>query len=149
MGYNTKPSNRAVLAAVIDPDAYAAGTYTSGWVSTVDYPAIQAIVMVGDMGASATVDAKLQQATSAAGAGAKDVSGRAITQLTQAGTDNDKQAVINCRAEDLDRDNSFTHVRLSITVATAACDAGGLILGHDARYQPKDDASTVDEVVGS
>ncbi len=147
MNPNIKPSNRGVLAAVIDPDALTAATHTSGWVSMVDFGAIMAVIMAGTLGASATVDAKLEQATDSSGTGTKDISGKAITQLTQAGTDSDKQAIINCRSDELDVNNSFTHVRLSITVGTATSDGGGLILGFDGRYQPVADASTVDEVV--
>ena len=147
MNVNILPSNEAVLAGVIDPDAYAAGTYTSGWVHMGTYEAIQAIVMVGTMATNSTVDAKLEQATDSSGTGAKDISGKAITQLTEAGTDSDKQAIINCRSDELDVANGFDYVRLSMTVATAASDSGGIVLGHYARYQPATDATTVDEVV--
>ena len=122
---NTLPSNRAVLAGVIDPDAATAATYTTGWISMADFGSIQAVIMAGTLGTSATLDAK----------------------LTQGGTDSDKQAIINCRAEELDVDNSFTHVRLSVTVGTATSDVAAFVLGHDARYAPADDISTVDEVV--
>lgn len=147
MNPNILPSDKAVLAAVIDPDAYSANTYTSGWVHMGTYESIQAIVMVGTMATNSTVDAKLEQATDSSGTSAKDISGKAITQLTEAGTDSDKQAIINCFANELDVANGFDYVRLSVTVATAASDMGGLVLGHDARYQPATDATTVDEVV--
>lgn len=143
---NAPLHKQAQIAAVIDPDAYAAASHSSGWVDMATYEAILAIVFAGTLGASATLDAKLEQATSAAGAGAKDIAGKAITQLTQAGTDSDKQALIECRSEDLDVDNGFTHVRLTITVATATSDAGGLILGFAPRYE-QDNPATVDEVV--
>lgn len=144
---NILPSDQAVLAGIIDPDAYGASTVTSGWVSMVTFGAIQAIVMAGTLGSSATLDAKLEQASDGSGTGAKDITGKAITQLTQAGTDSDKQAIINCRADELDVDNGFTHVRLSMTVGTATSDAGGLVLGHFARYAPAADIAAVDEVV--
>lgn len=144
---NTLPSNRAVLAGVIDPDAATAATYTTGWISMADFGSIQAVIMAGTLGTSATLDAKLEQASDGSGTGAKDITGKAITQLTQGGTDSDKQAIINCRAEELDVDNSFTHVRLSVTVGTATSDVAAFVLGHDARYAPADDISTVDEVV--
>lgn len=147
MNPNILPSNEAVLAGIIDPDAYAASTVTSGWVSLVTYEAIQAIVMAGTLGSSATIDAKLEQASNSGGTGAKDITGKSITQLTQAGTDSDKQAIINCRSDELDVANGFTHVRLSMTIGTATSDAGGLILGHYARYQPATDLASVDEVV--
>lgn len=143
------PSDRAAVAGVIDPDAYSTGTQTTGWIDMGKFAAIMAIVQAGTLGASATIDAKLEQAQDSSGSGAKDVSGSDITQLTKAGSDDDKQAIINCWSEDLDLENSFTHVRLSITVGTAACDAGGLVLGFDARYAPAsdNDLASVDEIV--
>ena len=146
---NLLPSQRAAVAGVIDPDAYTAGPVTSAWIAMKTFQAIQAIVMAGTLGASATLDAKLEQATDSAGAGVKDITGKAITQLTQAGTDSDKQAVINCRAEELDVANDFDYVRLSMTIAVATSDAGGIVLGHDPRYAPAsdNDLSSVDEIV--
>lgn len=138
----------AVLGA-IDPDAYAAGTYTTGWISAANFQTFLAIVTAGDLGSSATLDAKIEQATSAAGAGAKDLTGALITQLTQAGTDSNKQALISFGSGNLDIANAFTHFRLSMTVATAASDAGAIVLGGSPRLGPASsyDATSVDEVV--
>ncbi|MBR9764804.1 MAG: hypothetical protein GYB53_15065 [Rhodobacteraceae bacterium] len=143
------PSDRAAVVGVIDPDAYAANTYTTGWISMSAFQSIMACIMAGDLGASATVDAKIEQATDDSGSDAKDVAGAAITQLTKAGSDDNKQAVINCNAEDLDLANDFTHARLSVTVATAACDVGAVVLGFDPRYGPASDSdlASVDEIV--
>ena len=148
MSTNTNPpiSSQVVVAGVIDPDAYSASTVTTGWIDMGMFEAIMATVMVGTMGTGAPADAKLQQAPDAAGTGAKDVTGKAITQLTEAGTDSDKQAIIECRSDELDVNNSFTHVRLSVTIGTAACDAGAIVHGVAARYQ-QDNAATVDEIV--
>ena len=147
---NIKPSDRAAILAAIDPDAAAAGTVNTAWIDVTNWQNLMAIAMAGDLGASATLDAKLQQATTNAGAGAKDVAGKAITQLTQAGTDGDKQAIINCSQYDLDFANGFKFVRLSMTVAVAASEIGGLLLGFDPRYNTAsdNDATTVDEIVG-
>lgn len=147
MNNNILPSNRAVLAGVIDPDVTAAGSVSTGWVHMGTYENIMAIAFAGTLGTSATVDAKIEQATDSSGTGAKDITDKSITQLTQAGTDSDKQAIINCRADELDVANGFDYVRLTITVAVATSDIGGCILGFDARYQPAAAASTVDEVV--
>lgn len=146
----TRPTDKIAVVANIDPDAYAAGTVESGWVSAADFNAFMAIIQAGDLGASATIDAKIEQATDNSGTGAKDVAGKAITQLTQAGTDDNKQAIIEFCGEDLDVDNDFNFVRVSLTVGTATSDAGACLLGIDARYGPASDsdASTVDEIVG-
>lgn len=144
-----RPSDVAAVVAMIDPDAYAAGTVVSAYVAMADFDKIMAIVMAGTLGSSATLDAKLVQATDSSGTGVKDITGKAITQLTQAGTDSDKQAVINCVAEELDVAGGFTHVALSMTVATATSDAGGIVLGFNPRFGPAsdNDLASVDEIV--
>ena len=143
---NARPSDVAPLMATIDPDAYAADTYVSDYVDMRNFHAAMAVVMAGTLGASATLDAKLVQATDASGTGAKDISGKAITQLVKA-TDDDKQAVINLRAEELDVDGGFTHVALSMTVGTATSDAGAVLLGLFARHEPAADLASVAEIV--
>ncbi len=143
------PSDRAAIAGVVDPDAIAAGTVTTGWIAMATFEKVMAVIMAGTLGASATLDAKLEQAQDGSGTGAKDITGKAITQLTQAGSDSDKQAIINLTAEELDVTNGFTHVRLSMTVGVATSDAGAVVLGFDARYQPAsdNDLASVDEIV--
>ena len=146
---NNLMSEEFALVATVDPDVLTAATHTSDWVNMTTFQQIMAVVLAGTLGASATFDAKLEQATDSSGTGAKDVSGKSITQLTQAGTDSDKQAIINLRADELDVANDFTHVRLSITVATASSDGAGVIFGRRARYQPASDhdLASVDEIV--
>lgn len=146
---NLLPSMRAAVAATIDPDVYTAAAYSSDWVDMATFESIMAVVMAGTLGTSATLDAKLQQATDGSGTGVKDITGKAITQLTEAGTDSDKQAIINCRSDELDVNNGFTHVRLTMTVAVATSDAGAIVLGLDPRYGPAsdNDLATVDEIV--
>lgn len=143
---NILPSDRQTLAAVINPQSAGAGTVTSGWVAMKDYDQIQALILTGTLGTSATVDAKLQQATDSSGTGAKDVTGKAITQLVKA-TDDNKQAIINCRSDELDVANAFAFVQLSITVGTAASEVAGVVLGTDARYQPMTAAATVVQTI--
>ncbi len=144
----SKMSEKVQVVAVIDPDANAAGTIVSAWVSMASFEEVLAIIMAGDLGSSATIDAKMRQATDSSGTGAKDITGKAITQLTQAGTDqSNKQAQINVRAEELDRTNGFTHVALSFTTATATSDSGAILLGMNSRYQPGTPATSVIETI--
>jgi len=146
--FNALLSEQVAVVGVIDPDANTAATLTTGWIDMSVYGGLLAIVMAGDLGTSATIDAKIEQATSSGGAGAKDVTGKVITQLTQAGTDkSNKQALINMRAEELDRTNGFTHARLSMTTATATSDSGAIVLGLRGRYSPVAQAASVIEAV--
>lgn len=143
MNPNLKPSDQVALLAVKDPVSQAAATVTSGWLSMANVQAILAVIQTGVLGTAATIDAKLRQATNSSGANAKDIDGKAITQLVKATNDND-QAMINCRSDELDVDGGFTHVELSITVGTAASIFSAAVWGFYPRYQP---ASHVDSVV--
>ncbi len=148
MNQNVLPSNRAAVVGAIDPDVTTASTVTTGWIAAANFATFMALIMAGTLGTSATFDAKLEQATDGSGSDVKDITGKAITQLTQAGTDeSDKQAVINLRADELDVANSFTHFRLSMTVAVATSDLGAVVLGLDPRYGPPTPAATMVEAV--
>lgn len=150
MGSIALPSEKIGVVATIDPDAYAADTYVSDYVDMQDWPdGIMAIVMAGTLGSSATLDAKLRQAVNSSGGSVKDITGKAITQLTQAGTDDDKQAIIVLLPASLDVAGGFRYVALSMTVATATSDAGAIIIGMNPSYGPAadQDLASVDEIV--
>jgi len=145
-----KPSEMAAVAATIDPASLTANTYVSDWVDMKNFEQALAVILVGAITTNGTFDAKLRQATSSAGADAKDVTGKAIAQLTAAGTDSNKQALIQVRGDELDVAGGFSFVALSITTATAASLAGAAVLGFNPTYGPASgyDLSTVDEIVG-
>lgn len=130
---NLNPSDRAGIAAVIDPAQAAVGTITTPWIDARTFFSLLAIIATGVLGAGATVDASFEQATSNAGAGVKAVPGSAITQIVKA-TGDSKQALINIRPEDLDKNGGFKFVRLSITVGGAASQLAAIVLGLDPRY---------------
>ncbi|WP_267348127.1 hypothetical protein [Sphingomonas sp. GM_Shp_2] len=130
---NLNPSDRAGIAAVINPAQVAPGTVTTPWVDARTFFALLAIISTGVLGAGATIDAIVEQATSDAGAGAKAVAGSAIGQIAKATGDN-KQVAINVRPEDLDKNGGFKFVRLSINVGGAASFLSALLVGFDPRY---------------
>jgi hypothetical protein len=132
---NAKGSELLAVLATLDPASQAAGTITTGWISAANHHSLLAIVQTGLLGTAATVDAKLQQALDASGTGAKDITGKAITQIVKASGDN-KQALINIRPEELDTINGFGFVRLSLTVAVAASQTAAQVLGVGARELP-------------
>ncbi|MET4170973.1 hypothetical protein ABIB99_002055 [Bradyrhizobium sp. LA6.1] len=143
-----KPSQRVGIVGFISPVSQAAGTVTSGWMDATTFHNFMAVLKTGVLGASATVDAKLQQATDNTGTGAKDVTGKAITQLVKASNDNN-QVTIDLKQEDLDFNGAFKWFRLSVTVAAAASLIDATIFGFDARYgfgTDNDAASVVQNV---
>ncbi len=130
---NMTINDHLALLGVIDPASKAAGTYTTGWIAASDFVRFEALLQVGAMTATGTIDAKLEQATSSGGAGAKDITGKLITQMLAA-ADSNKQVRIELRNDELDANNNFTHFRLSVTTATAASILGAQILGMFPRY---------------
>lgn len=113
------------------------------------FESVLVVISAGTLGAAATVDAKIQQATSAAGAGAKDVAGKAITQLTKVGNDDNKQVLINLRQQELDVKNGFRFIRVLLTVGEAASAASAVVLGLGPRYGPArlGNAAAVSQIV--
>ena len=134
---NAKGSELLSILATIDPVSQGAGSVTSGWVNVANFHSFLAVVQTGVMGASATLDAKIQQAQDNTGTGVKDVTGKAITQIVKATGDN-KQAFINLRPEDVDNINGFGFVRVSLTVGVAASIVSGQLIGLNPRYATAD-----------
>lgn len=143
------PSDRLALVGAIAPASRAPGDVSTGWVAAKDFDKFLAVINGGALGTNGTIDAKLEQATTSGGDGVKDVTGKAITQITAA----NKQAMINLRTDELDVNNGFDYVRLTITIGdttspeTAESLASGLLFGFDARYAPGDDAASMLEAV--
>jgi hypothetical protein len=127
------------VVATIDPDAYAADTYLTDAIDMSVYRRVGFIIQVGTMGTDATIDFTIQEADGASGSYV-DIGGAssptfAITQLTQAGTDqSDTQVLIEVKAEDLSAGN--THIKGELVIGTAACDAAVLAVGAVAREMP-------------
>jgi hypothetical protein len=134
---NAKGSELLSVLATIDPAAQAVGTVTTGWVSVANHHGFLSLVQTGVLGTSATVDAKLQQALDSSGTSAKDITGKAITQIVKATGDN-KQVLINVKPEELDTVNGFGFVRLSLTVGVAPSQTSAQMLGLNPRFAPAD-----------
>ena len=150
-GYNLIPTDQCALLAVIDPDAYGASTVASAYVSVSGYRRLMAVCSVGDMQSGSTVDFTIRQSQTAetSPATAKAISGASITQFTKAGSDDNKQAIINLDVTALDLDNDFDCAAIQMVVGTAASDAAGYLFGFDPVYgaASDNDVSTVDEIV--
>ncbi len=148
---NLFPSVKAIVGGVIDPVVQVPATIETAWIDLGLFEQAMALLSVGTLVASSTVAAKLQQATDDTGAGAKDIAGKAITLLTQAGGDSDKQVKIDVRSDELDVNNDFRFVNLEIVVAAANAPLAAFLLGFEPRY-PTDgsvgeELASVDEVV--
>jgi len=147
MSYTERFTEQYAILDEHDPRTRQVATHVSSWVSLANYHRALLHLKVGDLGALATLDAGIQQASDSTGTGAKAITGKTITQLTQAGGDGPNyDAVIELRTEELDVTNGFEHVRFYVTIAVADCTYAATLFGDTSRFKPVS-TSGYDEVV--
>lgn len=136
------------VVATIDPDAYTAAAYTTDVIDMQNWREVVFIVQSGDLGASATLDFLVKGDTASGGSFSTTITGKTMTQYTQAGTDSDKQTLVRVTAEEAAA-QGFRYIRGTMTVGTATSDCGVIALGMGCRYQPVEnfDLASVDEMV--
>lgn len=122
----------------IDPVSQGAGTVNGSGVDMSKVQRLLAVLQTGVLGASATVDAKLQSCpVQGFGANVHDISGAAIVQLTQAGGKSNKVVTIEVRADQVAQQNAGDrYVRLVVTVAVAASLIAAVVYGGEAEFKP-------------
>lgn len=145
MEFTRRLSESLAVVACIDPDAYGTGAQSSDTIDMKYHNRVIFIVQAGDLGTNATIDFKVQE--SADGSTWSDLSGKSITQLTQAGTDSDKQAIVEVAADELGSGKRY--LKGVMTIGTAASDCGMIALADVSRYEPGAayDLASVDEIV--
>lgn len=116
------------------------GTFNTGWIGAKVACNFLALISANVVGTS--LDAKIEQAEDNAGLNAKDVTDKAITQLTAEGT-----ALIDVNHDDLDAENGFDFIRISVTTVGATTDFCAFLLALDPGYEPLAQGALVDEVV--
>lgn len=141
-------SELLAVVATIDPDAATAATYTSDVVDMLNFRRLLVILQVGEMQATSTIDLTIKGDTASGGSFATTITGKAITQLTAAGSDSDKQVLIDVTSEEV-RAQGYRYVRAALVVGTAASDCALVILGGRTRYRPAYDydLASVDEII--
>lgn len=148
---STLPTDNVAVVGYLAPISISATTLYTGYVPMKLFQKFLVALQVGVITGSGTLDAKIIAYTDGAGAGAYDVPGAAITQLTGAGSDSGKVALINFDKQLLAGNTAYTHFRVAVTAATAASVAGCVVLGVAPLYGPAsaNDAAIVDEIVSA
>lgn len=143
---NLRPSEFCAVLAAVNPQS-SSTAQNSSYVSVAKFHKALAIIQVGAIASTGTFDAKLQQAKDTSGTGVKDITGKAITQLSDTG--DNQQLLIDLDMAELDIANGFHCVRIATTPATAASLVSAVLLGFDPRFVPAsdNDAATVVEIV--
>jgi uncharacterized membrane protein len=148
-----KLSETLAIVSVIDPDAYTTGTHLGDAIDMSVHRRIMVIVSVGTFvtgGTAGTVTCVLTEATTSSGT-YRQISGKSITALTRAGTDDDKQAIINLSADELSA--GYRYVKVSMRVNVKGADAASIALAGQSRYADAAasttycDLASVDEIV--
>jgi len=138
-------TEKLALVAAIDPDSYTANTYYTDAIDMKYWERVVFVVAVGDMAATATVDFSAVEGTTTTPTTAF-ATAKEITQLTGAGTDDDKQALLEIRAEEMDPANRY--VRGKLVTATDASDVCVVALAEGWHKPASDfDLASVDEIV--
>jgi hypothetical protein len=142
-----RPHEMIQLLSSIDPDNQSAGTVTGDYVKADDFLQYMAVFNAGVLTSNNTTDFSVVQATDGSGTGAKEL--KAATQLTQAGTDSDKQVIISFDASDMDTVNGFLWFAPRVVTATAAGYVCANVFGINPiyGYNTDTDLSSVDEIV--
>lgn len=151
MGLSSRMYERMAVVATVDPDAYGTGEQNSDVIDMLYWRRVIFVVLAGTLGSSATLDVQIEGDTDSGMATAlADITGKAITQLTEAGTDSDKQAIIEVTAEEVAAQGK-RYIRAECTLGTATSDYGLIALGEPAHGSidvGAQDLATVDEKVG-
>ena len=116
-------SNRMTINVALAPVSKSAGSTTSAAIDLTGYSKGSLVVTAGVIASSGTVDCKVQTSATTGGSYA-DLSGAAITQMTQAGGDSGSVQQI-----DFEDPNGQPFVKTVLVNATAAAIQGVLVIG--------------------
>jgi hypothetical protein len=141
---SSQPSEQIAVVGTVDPQTVANTAKLTDAVDMSKFHELLAILLLGDM-ASETIDFELQESATAGGT-YTTITGKAATQLAAHATNNDnKQIVINLKAEELSAGKQFVKGRV-ITGGATGGPACVVMLGVKPRYGPASDDDLTDVV---
>lgn len=115
-------TDRATVVVALAPVSKSAGTTTSSAISMSGFGGGALLVNAGVIGSSGTVDCKITSSATSGGT-YTDVTGAAITQMTQAGGGSGTSQLVS-----FDMPTGHTHVKTVLVNATAAAIQGVFVL---------------------
>jgi hypothetical protein len=108
------------------------------------YDRIFILLHTGLLATNATLNVDVEQHTAASGGSTKNVTGKSITELTDA--DDNKLIGIELTAEELDIAGGYHYVSVEVIPAVGAAIFGLLVFAGDASYKPVS-VTNFDEIV--
>lgn len=147
-------SDRLAIVSVIDPADRASGTTLGDVIDMSVHRQLMFIVAVGNIQKPNTIDFKVTECATTGGTYVP-ISGKSITQLTQAGTDHNKQAIINLNASELTAGYRYVKGRLYVAGVTGTGNNGQSVITLAGKSRWSDavtttvygDLASVDEIV--
>lgn len=136
MVYTERVTELHQLGGVLYPDARAVGVYPTAWFDMSTHHRAVCFLVVGALSFGATVDLVLQEARDAAGTGAQNLPGKAITQLDQAAGDGNNVCAIELRTIEMTARYRYVRAVLTVDDKQAACDTCVLLFGLVDRDAP-------------
>lgn len=139
-------SEQLAVCATVDPEAQSASAVATDVIDMQKFDRVLFIVLVGEMTTNGTVDFVVK--SDSASGGSYATTEASITQLTEAGSDSDKQVLVEVRAIDVAA-NGNRYIKGTLTTATAASDVAVVAIGTPRFGSPVTsiDLATVDEIV--
>ncbi len=117
---------------VLAPASRGAGAVTGATYLSMDgHESAVALLDVGAIVATGTINLKVVQATDAVGTGSKDMADAVLVQIADTG--GSKLYAIEFRADTLDHNNGFVYVSVTLTTAAAANIAGVTLMRYRGR----------------
>jgi hypothetical protein len=147
MSYTARFSENFELLGGLSPEAAngTVGEHNTGYVSLENYHRAIIIITAGEAGGASTIDVDVEEATSAAGAGAQNIAGKAITQLVAA--DEGETVYIELRTAELDVNNDYSFINVEVTIAVNTFTSDVKIYGFVPRFADVPVAN-IAEIVG-
>lgn len=145
----SRVSEELAVIGTIDPDAYGTGAQNGDVIDMAKWRRVLFILLAGELGSSATLDFEVFGDVASNGSFATAITGKEITQLTQAGTDSDKQVLVEVTSEEVAA-QGLRYIRPTATLGTATSDYAMIALGvpaHSTRDITGSDLASVDEVI--
>jgi hypothetical protein len=146
-----KPSEYLPIIATVDPQVATTQTLNSDAFDMQKYRAVMAIVQAGTFVTAGTIDATMSAGATSTGAWTT-ITGTGITQLTEVGSDDNKQVVINLTQADVSS-TAKRWARLNLTIGGSSGPGSAVVLGIRGRFAEAfttisyGDLSSVDEIV--
>lgn len=139
------------VIAAIDPSNNATSLGSDVW-DMENFEKVMAVVSAGAFGTAGTVDAKFLESATSNGTYTTHVASKSITQLTEAGSDDNKQAIINMNAAEVAA-TTMRWAKLKLTCGGTTNYISAIVLGWPRRTLAfttiaAHDVSSVDEIVG-